>query len=189
MNVYKEDMSLFQSSLRPLRSIFGELKAALDETDQFSIRYQPIIESKSKKVELAEALLRWTSPVLGEVSPGRFIHIAEQYGLIRRLTRMVLHKVCEDISKSDDLIVSVNISTKDIVDARFPEDVSQILSQYGVSPQRVILECTDSISAEIAHQAARTLRKLRDLGHAVAIYELSRALPLLVFSNYRALRC
>ncbi len=172
MNLYKEDMNLFQSSVRPLRSIYDELKVAIEGRDQFAIRYQPIVESGTGKVELAEALLRWTSPVLGEVSPERFICIAEQYGLIRRLTRLVLRKVCEDISKFDDLIVSVNVSTMDIKDPQFPEEVSQILSDYGVSPQRVILECTDSISSDVAYQAAQTLHKLRKLGHAVAIYEL-----------------
>ena len=172
MNMFKSDMTLFESSVRPLRNISDELDAALDEPDQFSIQYQPIIESKSKKVELAEAFLRWTSPVLGEVSPGRFISVAEQNGLIRRLTGTVLRKVCQNISDLGDLIVSVNISRTDIVDPNFPEKVSLILSAYGVSPQRVILECTDSITPEMAAQAKQTLRVLRDLGHSVAIYEL-----------------
>ena len=100
MNMFKSDMTLFESSVRPLRNISDELDAALDEPDQFSIHYQPIIESKSKKVELAEAFLRWTSPVLGEVSPGRFISVAEQNGLIRRPGRFRMVSITRSIRRS-----------------------------------------------------------------------------------------
>ena len=172
MNAFKDDMMAYQSSVRPLRSIADELRAALAGSNQFTIRYQPIIEGKTKKVELAEALLRWTSPVLGEVLPGRFIYIAEQNGLIRDITRMVLHRVCEDIYAFGDLVVSVNVSKLDITDPDFADEVASILAEYEVSPKQVILECTDSMSPEEARNADTTLRKLRQQGHAVAIYEL-----------------
>lgn len=172
MNLFKEDFTTFQSSVRPLRTIATELREALEGSNQFKIRYQPIIEGESSKVELVEALLRWTSPVLGEVLPGRFIYIAEQQGLIRRITRMVLQNVCKDISRYRDLVVSVNVSRTDLTDPEFATEVAEILAEYSVSPRQVILECTDSISQEEAAKAVPTVEKLRQQGHAVAIYEL-----------------
>lgn len=172
MNAFREDMLALRSAVQPLRNIADELRTALDAPNQFAIRYQPIIDGTSKKVELAKALLRWTSPVLGEVLPGRFIQIAEQNGLIRHITRMVLRKVCEDLSMHADLIVIVNVSRVDITDLEFPAEISKIVSDFGVSPSRIILECTESITAEEVNKVASTLRKLRQQGHAVAIYEL-----------------
>jgi EAL domain-containing protein (putative c-di-GMP-specific phosphodiesterase class I) len=172
MDTFREDMVSLLSVVHPLRSMADEIRAALDGSDQFMMRYQPIIDAKSRKVELAKASLRWTSPVLGEVLPGRFIHIAEQNGLIRRITRMVLRKVSEDLSKHRNLVVSLNVSRLDITDLQFPSEVANILSEYGVSPARVILECTDSVTPEEISKASVTLRELRQQGHAVAIYEM-----------------
>lgn len=172
MDLFREDMVALRSAVQPLRNIADELRIALDAPNQFTIRYQPIIDGKSKEVELAKALLRWTSPVLGEVLPGRFIQIAEQNGLIRRITNMVLRKVCEDLSTHRELVVSVNVSRVDITDPQFPKEIAKILAEYNVSPARIILECTESISAEEINMVATTLRKLRQQGHAVAIYEM-----------------
>jgi len=172
MNQYKDDMLALQNSVRPLRSIADELRDALKGSKQFKIRYQPIIDGKTKRVALAEALLRWTSPVLGEVLPGRFIYIAEQNGLIRDVTRMVLGKVCEDICDQDDLLVSVNVSTLDITDPAFPAEVADITSKFGVLPRQIILECTDTLTPEEAQKASAIVKKLRSQGHSVAIHEL-----------------
>lgn len=172
MELFKEDMSALRSTVRPLRRIAEELKLALQSTEQFSIRYQPIIDGETRQVEMAEALLRWTSPVLGEVLPGRFIQIAEQNGLIGCVTRMVIRKVCEDLANCGPLVVSVNISGQDMADPNFASDVSDILATHGVSPKQVILECTDCLTADEVTKSAVTLRKLRQQGHAVAIYEL-----------------
>lgn len=183
MDPFEEDLMTFRTSVRPLRSIATELKDALKGPNQFNIRYQPIFEGKSKQVALAEALLRWTSPVLGEVSPGRFIHIAEQNGLIRPVTRMVLRRVCEDICQFPDLVVSVNVSKIDLTDPEFADEVAGIMADYKVSPKRVILECTDSITPQEAAQAAPTERALRQQGHSVAIYELDSGFTSFGFIN------
>ncbi len=172
MNPYREDMLSLQDSVLPLRSIAEELRDALAGSDQFAMRYQPIIDGKSKKVELAKALLRWTSPVLGEVLPGRFIYIAERNGMIRRVTQMVLNKVCEDISVHRDLMVSVSVSRLDITDPDFAEDTAGILASHGIHPEQVILECSDSLTTEETSKAKATLEQLRCQGHSVAIYEL-----------------
>jgi len=120
-------MLVLKKAVRPLRSMADELRAGLEEPEQFKIRYQPIIDGTSKKLELAKALLRWTSPIMGEVLPGRFISIAEQNGLIRKVTRMVLRKVSEDLSDHPDLLVSVNISPLDVTDPLFPDEVDGLL--------------------------------------------------------------
>lgn len=172
MSLYEHDLNAAWRNIPPLRNIADELRAALDGSRQFSIRYQPIIEGKSRKVVLVEALLRWTSPVLGEVLPGRFIHIAEKNGLIRQITRLVLEQVCQDIATRSDLVVSVNISRMDITDSDFPDEIAQILAKHGVSPKQIVLECTDSIPDEDARLARPVVNRLRGEGHAVAIYEL-----------------
>jgi EAL domain-containing protein (putative c-di-GMP-specific phosphodiesterase class I) len=83
-----------------------------------------------------------------------------------------LRKVCEDISRCEGLVVSVNISRLDITDPKFPEEVSGILADFGVHPTQVILECTDSITDDDISKASVTLSSLRQQGLAVAIYEM-----------------
>lgn len=183
MNLFKEDMKTFEGFIRPLRSIAEELRGALDGSNQFSIRYQPIVEGNSGKVAFAEAFVRWTSPSLGEVLPGRFIHVAEQNGLIRRVTRMVLINVCKDIAKQRDLAVSVNVSKYDIADPEFAKEVAEITTDYGVDPKQIILECTDSLTSAEATSAASTIRQLRRQGHAVAIYEMDSGFTSFGFLN------
>jgi len=68
--------------------------------------------------------------------------------------------------------VSVNISKCDITDPQFADEVAEIIAEYGVRPQQVILECTDSITSFEASHAAPVVHQLREQGHAVAIYEL-----------------
>lgn len=165
-------MLVLKKAVRPLRSMADELRAGLEEPEQFKIRYQPIIDGTSKKLELAKALLRWTSPIMGEVLPGRFISIAEQNGLIRKVTRMVLRKVSEDLSDHPDLLVSVNISPLDVTDPLFPDEVDGLLAELGVSPKQVILECTDRIAPEDQKKSASIQEILQERGHAVALYEM-----------------
>jgi len=172
LNLFKEDFASARGALRPLRSIIDELRAALTAPDQFSIRYQPVVEGNTKSVVLAEALLRWTSPVLGEVLPGRFIQIAESNGLIRDVTRMVLRKVCQDMARLNDLVITVNVSRTDISDPAFPAEVAKIVAEFGVSPKRLVLECTDSMTPEDAQKSEAVQQALREQGHAVATYEM-----------------
>ena len=109
---------------------------------------------------------------MGDVLPGRFIAIAEKEGLIRDLTRMVLRKVCEDVSGYPDLVVSVNVSPLDVIDPVFPGEVASILDEFGVRPTQIILESTDKMSSEDSKKAAPNVEKLRDQGHSVAVYEM-----------------
>ncbi len=172
MNLYREDMLVLNEAVRPLRSMADELRAAMEEPEQFRIRYQPIVESKSKKVEIAKALLRWKSPVMGDVLPGRYIAVAEQNGLIRDLTKMVLRKVCEDLSGHPDLSVSVNISPLDLLDPAFADEVGTTLAEFGVRTQQIVLELTEKIAPEDEDKATQNLKHLRDQGYAVAVYEM-----------------
>lgn len=172
MNLYKEDMLVLQRSVSPLQNIADDLRSALDDPSQFAMRYQPIIDSKTRKVELAQALIRWTSPILGQVAPGRFISVAEQNGLIREVTSMVLRKVCEDVAKEPSLLISVNISPLDIVDEAFSRDLQTNINEYDIDPKQITLEVTDHVSPQEASLAATNLRKVRQQGHAVAIHQL-----------------
>ncbi len=185
MNQFKQEFMDLRQSVRPLQNIADSLREALDDPSQFAVRYQPIIDGKTKQAEFAEALIRWTSPIFGEIMPGRFISVAEKHGLIRRVTKMVLRKVCENVSKHSDLVVSVNISPLDIIDPEFPSEVASAVADFGVDTRQIIMEVTDRISAQEANLAAANLRKLREQGHAVAIYQLETGFTSFGFLKIR----
>lgn len=172
MNQFKQEFMDIQHTVRPLRNIADNLREALEDPDQFVVRYQPIINGKTQNADFAKALVRWTSPIFGEILPGRFISVAEKNGLIRSVTKMVLFKVCEDLSKLPELYVCVNISPLDIVDPEFPMDVAHAVQNSGVGPGQIVLEVTDSISKEEAERASANLVKLREQGHSISVSQL-----------------
>ncbi|MDO8187961.1 EAL domain-containing protein [Conexibacter sp. JD483] len=126
-----------------------ELRHAVEDA-LLEVHYQPIVDLASGQVTALEALARWPSD-WSPVSPGEFIPIAEETGLIRALGLHVLRsalsalaKLRTDRSASADLSVSVNISGRHIVDPQLPEQVASALTRAGLPPQALTLEITES---------------------------------------------
>lgn len=161
-----EEKSLQQALLE------NELRKAI-ERDQFYIDYQPKIDFVQNKVVGMEALIRWRHPDLGIISPGQFIPLAEETGLISQIGEWVLRKACEQNKTWQDegyppLRISVNLSVKQLMEPNIVEKIKQILEETELEPKWLELEVTESVFANI-EDAPRILKKIRDIGVHVSI--------------------
>jgi len=153
-------------------TLLGELRQAI-EHDELRLLYQPKIDLRTNQVAGVEALVRWQHPERGFVSPADFIPFAEQTGYIRSITRWVLNAALRDCRHWHDLgftfPVSVNLSTRDLLDSEIVAFVQQLLKRHGLAPERVCLEITESGFMEDPELALRTLHAIDGLGVKLSI--------------------
>ena len=151
------------------RQIEEALRDALAR-DQIGIHYQPVVETATNRVVAMEALLRWTHPELGEISPGLFVPIAEDSNLINALGEWVLRRACEDaVLCPGNVRVAVNVSPAQFRNAGFPSVVTSALSNAGLAPDRLELELTESIFLEDIGAAERMFKALKRIGVRLAL--------------------
>tara|TARA_Y100000815_G_scaffold161824_1_gene146780 strand:+ start:21541 stop:23460 length:1920 start_codon:yes stop_codon:yes gene_type:complete len=142
--------------------------ADLDE--EISVFFQPIADIRSGKVVAFEALARWTSPVLGAVSPALFIPVAERAGLIDRLTRILLKKaLVTALGWPEDVRLSFNLSTHDISSSEGLTRIVGILSSSGIEPARVDFEITETAMMYDFERAKAAIETLRQMGCGIAL--------------------
>lgn len=150
-----------------------ELTAAL-WNDEFRLVFQPQVDTARTTIG-AEALLRWTSPSRGEVSPVEFIPEAEKLGLMTAIGGWVLERGCDtlaDWAKNRDLqhlSLSINVSASQLVHEDFETFVRDTLKKTGADPQRLTLELTESILLTDMEPIVAKLVRLRELGIAFAL--------------------
>ncbi len=134
--------------------------------------YQPVVEAASGAVASHEALLRWQHPARGIIEPAEFIHLAEDIGLTPRLGEWLLGEACRwtnFIGAERGLPVSVNLSARQFHDPKLAEVVARALRDSGLPPQLLEFEVAEPVLMQNADFALAALRKLRELGVAVAI--------------------
>jgi EAL domain-containing protein (putative c-di-GMP-specific phosphodiesterase class I) len=152
----------------------AELRQAIDAGDQLHLVYQPIVTLPDRQVSGVEALIRWTHPQRGLVSPGEFIPIAERTGLIVPLGRWILREACwQAVSWASDpgtnpITVSVNVSARQLREPGFPDDVAAVLSETGLDPRSLTVEVTETAVFE-SDTAVDALRRISELGVRVAL--------------------
>ncbi len=137
---------------------------------QLQLLWQPKVDIRDWRVVGAEALLRWQHPVLGSVGPAEFIAIAEGSGLIHELGAWALREACATASAClPGLVISVNVSPAQFIDADFVRRVRDALHACGMAPHRLELEITESVFMDDASRALDQLHALRKLGVRVAL--------------------
>jgi diguanylate cyclase (GGDEF)-like protein len=155
-------------------SMLKDLRGALGRGELRTV-YQPIVRTADGRVTGAEALLRWSDPVRGLVSPETIVPLAEQSGLIIEIGRWVLEQACRDRSewgdahRRADLMISVNVSTQQLMSADFVATVATVLSDTGTPPEVLTLEVTESVFVHDGDRALSVLNDLRDLGVSMAL--------------------
>lgn len=153
-------------------SLLGELEEAIDAGDVW-VAYQPKMELATGKIIGAEALVRWTHAKRGPIDPGEFIAMAERYGRIDRLTSFVLNDAAQTVTsallRDPNFKVSVNISTRLLVDRGVVEMVRASLERYNLSASCLILEITETAAMSEGDGAFEVLDELRSLGVGLSI--------------------
>jgi EAL domain-containing protein (putative c-di-GMP-specific phosphodiesterase class I) len=154
------------------QSIEEGLRHAL-KRDEFILHYQPKVDLQSGEITGAEALIRWTHRIRGEVPPGQFIAVAEDCGLILPIGKWVLREACKQARIWADaglpLTVAVNISAREFRDKLFLEGVLATLNETDLDPRYLELELTESVLMKRAEYAESILKTLRARGVKVAI--------------------
>ena len=153
-------------------SLLSQLRRAV-EHDELRLFYQPKIDITTSRVVAVEALLRWQHPERGLVAPIEFIPFAEQTGYIQQLTHWVIRKALLDMgawaAREISLRLSLNVSTRDLIDNALPDMVAQSLTQHRVAAERLCLEITESALMEDPQRAHETLKRLHGLGVRISI--------------------
>jgi diguanylate cyclase (GGDEF)-like protein len=152
--------------------LVGELRRAL-QAGELVVYYQLQANAKDGELVGAEALARWQHPEHGLLLPDDFVPLAEHTGLIRPLTLYVLDEALRQSREwrdnGLDLRVSVNIASRDLLDARLPDEVQELLERWGVQPDRLELEITENTILTDPVRARTVLSRLGDLGVRLAI--------------------
>ncbi|WP_342111453.1 putative bifunctional diguanylate cyclase/phosphodiesterase [Methylobacterium sp. SI9] len=140
------------------------------ERGEMHLAYQPVIELTDDRVIGYEALIRWTHPTLGMISPAKFIPLAEETGQIVAIGAWVLQEACRQATQlPGNLYVAVNVSPVQFRSPLLLSDVTQALAQSGLSARRLEIELTETAIVEDGRQIADMLTAIRRLGVTVAM--------------------
>jgi len=153
----------------------GELRHAIEHR-QLTVAYQPLFDLTAGRLIGFEALVRWNHPALGMLDPMAFLPMAEETGLMLRLSDFVLHCACQQLRQWQSsapaltaLTMSVNVSANDLSNPAFVAQVGRALVEAGLSPAHLTLELTENILMSSIEGARDTLDQLRQLGVQLAV--------------------
>ena len=149
------------------------LRRAIDSSE-LSLHYQPKIDLKTGNIVGAEALLRWTHPDRGSISPAEFIPVAEDSGLILPIGQWALRVACEQAqqwasTEITAMIIAVNVSAVQIRHRQFLATVSSILEETGLDPHLLEIEVTESILMKRPDLTRGILQQLQEMGVSIAL--------------------
>ncbi len=179
MYIAKEDNSAYAiydasaDHYDPTRlTLVGELRRAIEERE-LVLFYQPKALLETNEVQSVEALIRWHHPQRGLVMPDDFIPVAQQTGLIKPLTLYVVARALEQVRAWEEeglsLSVAVNLSTRNLLDIEFPDQVQRLLNQWKVDPSRLEFEITESTMLADPFRTRFVLERLSQMGIRIAI--------------------
>jgi diguanylate cyclase (GGDEF)-like protein/PAS domain S-box-containing protein len=151
----------------------NRLRRAL-ERQQFTLHYQPRIDMHTRQIVGAEALLRWQVPGYAEVSPSRFIPVAEEIGLIAPIGKWVIRAACSQNKQWQDaglppFVISVNVSPRQFRQESFVQIVADVLRETGLEARYLEIELTESAVMHDAEQFISMLGELNDLGVQISL--------------------
>ena len=166
------DPSQDQQHRRQL-AILGDLRRAVVATSELSLAYQPKVEMRSHKVRSLEALLRWNHPQHGPISPGEFVPLAERAGTVALLTnwviRAALRQMREWSAVGFEPDVSINLSAIDLLDPELESSILHHTRTFGVRPNRIVFEITESAVMRETRTVIATMERLRRHGFRFSI--------------------
>jgi diguanylate cyclase (GGDEF)-like protein len=153
-------------------ALIGELRDAIKE-NQLVLHYQPKADLKTGQVIGAEALMRWQHPTRGMIQPTQFIPLAEHTGLIKPLTEWAIQTALRQIQawqgEGIELTVAVNLSARNLLDPGLPRQIGRLLNEFGVAPDRLELEITESVIMTDPARAMDCLTQLNQMGLRLSV--------------------
>lgn len=149
-------------------------KAIAKDCVEFDIYYQAIVDSKSKKLAGAEALLRWKSPELGFINPMDFIPLSEYLGLIVPLGEHVIRKVFETSRRWNDalgcqIFININLSVVQLVQPDIVDHIRMLAEEFQVDCSGIVFEVTESLAIEDMTLMKNVLLELKKMGFKIAL--------------------
>lgn len=158
-----------EASARARRALELDLHSAL-ANEVFEVYYQPIIDLKTGRISTCEALLRWPHPERGIISPGEFIPVAEEMGIITEIDQWVLRKACMECRRwPGGVNVAVNLSSIQFTRCNVPQIVRKALAESGLPANRLEIEITETTMLQDTTKSRAALRALGRLGVRVSL--------------------
>jgi diguanylate cyclase (GGDEF)-like protein len=156
--------------LQARRQLEQDLRTAF-QSGQLELHYQPVLDASTGRVSGCEALLRWTHPVRGAISPAEFVPLAEEIGLIGPIGDWALRQACaEAVHWPAEVRIAVNLSPAQFrAERNLVQSVFSALAQSGLSPTRLELEITETVFLADNEGNLATLHRLRALGVRIAM--------------------
>ncbi len=146
----------------------NDLRHGIENRD-FVLHYQPIVETKTGKISAFEALVRWKHPHKGLIMPNKFIHLAEETGLIVPLGEWILIEACNQLRKwqlkypnAAKLKMSVNLASQQMIEPDFLLKLAEILQQAKIAPNSLNLEITETTLMDYGGKTIQLLNQIRD---------------------------
>ena len=151
------------------RQLEQDLRDAISQGG-LELHYQPVVATATERIVGFEALLRWDHPVRGQMSPAKFIDIAEEAGLISIMGEWALRQACDDMSRwPDEVRVAVNVSPLQFANPQLPAIVTSALAQSGIDASRLELEITESVFLNDDADTDTMFKALKGIGVRLAL--------------------
>jgi EAL domain-containing protein (putative c-di-GMP-specific phosphodiesterase class I) len=155
---------------------------------EISVAFQPIVDIADGRLRGAEALMRWTHPLYGAVSPAEFVGLAEETGIIQALGLEVLREAAHQAARwregsAPNFYISVNVSPAQI-SPEFVAEVDEILTSTGLDPHALVLEVTEGVLVSNFDESVRILQALRDRGVRIAIDDFGTGYASLSYARH-----
>lgn len=172
-NNFQAYVAVSEESHRQRLALEAKLRQA-ERNGELRVFYQPQVDARSEDIIGMEALLRWEHPELGMISPGFFVPLAEETGLIISIGEWVLRAACKEARRWCQehglaLRLGVNLSPLQLRQPHLVRTVATVLRESGLDPRQLDLEVTESISAKTIPNLIETLNGLRDLGCGISL--------------------
>src|SRR5690606_25333044 len=155
----------------------SDLRDAI-EKGQMELIYQPICRLDTGETIGVEALMRWNHPIRGRLSPGLFVPLAEETGLIRQLDAFALREATRQLAAwaaaGSSVRVSVNVSAQTVSDLQLPDTIMEIIREHGAPAPHLVLEVTERTALEDIESSAGILDRIRETGVNIALDDFGK---------------
>lgn len=156
-------------AFREHQTLKAELRRAVERGELRAV-YQPIVDLKTMRIATCEALARWTHPEMGEISPAIFIPLAEDMGIVSKISQRMLRLACTECAKWPDGVgVSVNLSAVDFESRGIVQEIERALQVSGLEPGRLEIEVTETALLNDHLLTRAVLEEIKAMGVSIAL--------------------